>query len=65
QELFFGCYADPDAMPEVHELPGLLEAELEELAVAAGRRERRPARAPSNGDGRANGRAPESLTTVP
>ena len=22
QELFFGCYADPDALPEVHELPG-------------------------------------------
>jgi WS/DGAT/MGAT family acyltransferase len=32
QELFFGCYADPDMLPEVHELPGLLEAELRELA---------------------------------
>ena len=27
-DLFFGCYADPEALPEVHELPGLLEAEL-------------------------------------
>ena len=34
-ELFFGCYADPLALPEVHDLPGLLEAELEELAAAA------------------------------
>ena len=34
RELFFGCYADPDALPEVHELPGLLEAELEALAAA-------------------------------
>ena len=25
QELFFGCYADPDAIPEVRELPELLE----------------------------------------
>ena len=33
-ELFFGCYADPDALPEVHELPALLADELEELAVA-------------------------------
>ena len=37
QELFFGCYADPDFLPEVHELPGLLEGELEALAAAAGR----------------------------
>jgi diacylglycerol O-acyltransferase len=35
QELFFGCYADPDALPEVHELPALLAAELEQLAAAA------------------------------
>jgi WS/DGAT/MGAT family acyltransferase len=32
QELFFGCYADPDAIPEIHELPGLLEAELRVLS---------------------------------
>ncbi len=35
QELFFGCYADPHALPEVRELPALLAAELEELASAA------------------------------
>ena len=48
QELFFGCYADPDFLPEVHELPGLLEGELEALAAAAGRptRVRPPARRP-------------------
>jgi diacylglycerol O-acyltransferase len=38
QELFFGCYADPDMLPEVHELPALLEDELDALAAAAGRR---------------------------
>jgi hypothetical protein len=32
QELFFGCYADPDALPEVRQLPALIEAELDELA---------------------------------
>ena len=37
QELFFGCYADPDFLAEVHELPGLLAGELEALAAAAGR----------------------------
>jgi diacylglycerol O-acyltransferase / wax synthase len=35
QELFFGCYADPDALPEVRELPTLLEAEMHALASAA------------------------------
>jgi diacylglycerol O-acyltransferase len=30
-ELFFGCYADPDAFPSVHALPALLEAELRAL----------------------------------
>ncbi|HEV2787596.1 MAG TPA: WS/DGAT domain-containing protein, partial [Solirubrobacteraceae bacterium] len=64
-ELFFGCYADPDALPEVHDLPALLEGELEELAAAAsaGRRGRtsssRPAGASpagSNGHAKANGR---------
>jgi hypothetical protein len=30
-ELFFGCYADPDALPSVHALPALLEAELRAL----------------------------------
>lgn len=48
QELFFGCYADPEMLPEVHELPALLEGELEALAAAAGRRppEEAPAPAP-------------------
>jgi diacylglycerol O-acyltransferase / wax synthase len=36
QELFFGCYADPDMLPEVHELPALIEGELEALAATAG-----------------------------
>nr|MBA3748015.1 DUF1298 domain-containing protein [Solirubrobacterales bacterium] len=34
RELFFGCYANPDALPEVHDLPALLAAELKELAAA-------------------------------
>lgn len=32
RELFFGCYADPDALPDVYHLPALLAAELRELA---------------------------------
>ena len=36
-ELFFGCYADPDAVPEVHQLPTLIEAELQELGRTATR----------------------------
>jgi len=62
-ELFFGCYADPNALPEVHALPALLEAELEGLAqtAAAGRAAPAPApasasRATSNVRSRANGR---------
>jgi diacylglycerol O-acyltransferase / wax synthase len=35
QELFFGCYADPDALPEIDQLPALIEAELHELGHAA------------------------------
>jgi len=35
QELFFGCYADPDALPEINQLPGLIEAELHELGRTA------------------------------
>jgi diacylglycerol O-acyltransferase len=31
RELFIGCYADPVALPEVHELPGLLDEELQAL----------------------------------
>jgi hypothetical protein len=32
-ELFFGCYADPDALPSLHALPALLEAELSALGA--------------------------------
>jgi hypothetical protein len=35
RELFFGCYGDPDALPEIEELPALLEAELDALAASA------------------------------
>ncbi|HWE09148.1 MAG TPA: wax ester/triacylglycerol synthase family O-acyltransferase [Solirubrobacteraceae bacterium] len=31
-QLFIGCYADPQALPEVHQLPALLDAELHALA---------------------------------
>jgi WS/DGAT/MGAT family acyltransferase len=34
RELFFGCYADPDALPEIDELPELLEAAMLELGAA-------------------------------
>jgi hypothetical protein len=37
QELFFGCYADPDALPEIHRLPALIEAELHQLGRATTR----------------------------
>jgi hypothetical protein len=37
QELFFGCYADPDALPSVTELPGLLEFEMQALGATAPR----------------------------
>jgi diacylglycerol O-acyltransferase len=41
RELFFGCYADPHALPDVHDLPGLLEADLLALgSAAAGHRQR-------------------------
>jgi diacylglycerol O-acyltransferase len=46
-ELFFGCYADPVALPEVHDLPRLLEAELEELAAAAAAKRGAPAARPA------------------
>ena len=35
--MFFGLYADPETLPEVHELPGLLDREITALA-----RPRRP-----------------------
>jgi diacylglycerol O-acyltransferase len=37
QELFFGCYADPDALPQVHQLPARIAAELHELGRLATR----------------------------
>jgi diacylglycerol O-acyltransferase len=36
QELFFGCYADPDALPQIHRLPALIETELQQLGHTAG-----------------------------
>jgi hypothetical protein len=38
-KLFFGCYADPDALPDVDEPPALLETETRALAEPG----RRPA----------------------
>jgi hypothetical protein len=37
QELFFGCYADPDALREVRQLPAHIAAELLELGRLATR----------------------------
>ncbi|MDA0167270.1 wax ester/triacylglycerol synthase family O-acyltransferase [Solirubrobacter ginsenosidimutans] len=37
QELFFGCYADPDALPEVRHLPAYIAEELSELGRMATR----------------------------
>jgi hypothetical protein len=37
QELFFGCYADPDALPEIHQLPTQIAAELHVLGRLATR----------------------------
>jgi diacylglycerol O-acyltransferase / wax synthase len=37
QELFFGCYADPDALPDARELPALIEDELRQLGHGAAR----------------------------
>jgi hypothetical protein len=31
-ELFIGCYADPDALPQVRQLPALLDDEMRALA---------------------------------
>jgi diacylglycerol O-acyltransferase / wax synthase len=40
QELLFGCYADPDVLPEVQQLPALIEAELQELGPRCDARSR-------------------------
>jgi diacylglycerol O-acyltransferase len=34
-DMFFGLYADPEALPEVHELPALIDAEIRALARLA------------------------------
>jgi diacylglycerol O-acyltransferase / wax synthase len=39
RELFIGCYADPEALPEVRQLPELLDAELQALTRRASRRD--------------------------
>ena len=57
QELFFGCYADPDALPAVDDLPALLEAELHALGAES------PAKAAP--DAQANGQDPAEVTAVP
>jgi hypothetical protein len=54
-ELFFGCYADPDALPSVHALPALLEAELHALRGPPPTRAAAPGQAtanPASGRGR-------------
>jgi WS/DGAT/MGAT family acyltransferase len=38
QELFFGCYGDPDALPELDRLPGLIGAEMRALGALTGPR---------------------------
>jgi diacylglycerol O-acyltransferase / wax synthase len=35
QELFFGCYADPDALPDADQLPALIADQLQQLGRAA------------------------------
>ena len=40
--MFFGLYADPETLPEVHELPGLLDCELDALARPPRRKRRNP-----------------------
>jgi WS/DGAT/MGAT family acyltransferase len=42
QELFFGCYGDPDALPELDRLPELIGVEMRALGAVASP----PARAP-------------------
>jgi diacylglycerol O-acyltransferase / wax synthase len=45
--VFFGCHADPDALPEVDALPGLLERELAAMLRASARGDRRQPIRPS------------------
>jgi hypothetical protein len=39
-DMFFGLYADPEALPEVGELPALIGAEIQALARPKRRRRR-------------------------
>jgi WS/DGAT/MGAT family acyltransferase len=56
QELFLSCYADPDALPDVHELPALLDCELRALAPAA-----RPRTTPAARTSRSKSKAPRAI----
>ena len=40
--MFFGLYADPETLPEVRELPGLLDREIDALARPRRRKRRNP-----------------------
>jgi diacylglycerol O-acyltransferase len=42
EQLFFGCYGDPEALPQLHRLPDLLDVELRLLAARAGSGAARP-----------------------
>jgi hypothetical protein len=42
QELFFGCYGDPDALPDLGRLPDLLRAEMLALGALTGPRVKSP-----------------------
>ena len=56
QELFFGCHADPDALPAVHHLPAMLEAEVRALGDTRTSAPTVKTRAP-----RTNGRSPAPI----
>jgi hypothetical protein len=42
QELFFGCYGDPEALPDLDRLPGLIGAEMRALGALPGKRTAAP-----------------------
>jgi diacylglycerol O-acyltransferase len=53
QELFISCYADPDALPDAHDLPALFDAELHALAPAAAAQTSSPPRSTARSNGKA------------
>jgi WS/DGAT/MGAT family acyltransferase len=55
--LFFGCYADPHALPEVDRLPGLLERSASELLFHSGLRGEHPSLSPTRTPAGASGSA--------